>query len=311
MNILCTGGAGFLGSNLCEELMKGKNNIFCLDDLNDYYDPQLKVSNLVDTGVDFVECDILNAQHLFSVADDFHPEVIVHLAAQPGVRISVEDPVRTHDVNTRGTLNVLEVAKKLKCRKVVFASSSSVYGDKSLIQSEQPSLETDVLNPISPYGVSKMMCEHYLRVYHELYGLEYVALRYFTVYGPRIRPDLAVSKFIKSAYANEPIQIYGDGSKTRDYTYVGDVVDATIKSITYGSGVYNIGGGNLATVNQLANKIIDIVGSGSIEYIEDQLGDVNHTFSNTLKAEKELGWTPKTEFYEGLQKTVEWVTRNE
>jgi len=302
-SILVTGGAGFIGSHLCERLVKGGYDVVCLDNFDDYYSPRIKKANIRGLDCKLVRVDIRDYGKVKAAVGKAKPDYIIHEAAQAGVRASVVNPLKTNEVNVNGTLNLLEAAKDAGLKKFVFASSSSIYGKIHHL----PFDEEHPKNPISQYGVSKLACEHYLRVYGELFGLKSVALRYFTVYGPRIRPDLAIHKFTKTALEGGKLQVYGDGSKSRDFTYVTDAVDATVKALKKGSGVYNVGGGTVISVKELAERIIGQVGSGSIKYVADQKGDVEHTMSDTSRARRELGWKPKVRFEEGLEETVEWV----
>ena len=313
-NVLITGGAGFIGSQVCRDLLDDEKeyNVYCLDNFDPYYHRIIKEQNIAGLDINLLRIDLLDTdklQELFAVID---PEYVIHLAAQPGVRASLNNPLKTSMVNVEATLNLLEVIRNSNVKKTVFASSSSVYGNRlNAKYGTVKSLdESQMLSPISPYGVSKMCCEHNFRVYKELYGMDYVGLRYFTVYGERIRPDLAIHKFTKSAFLGKELEIYGDGSKSRDLTYVGDASNATVLALSKGEGIYNIGGGHRVSVNNLANNIIQIVGKGSIKHVADQAGDVVHTLSNTEKARKELGWIPKTDFFVGLRKTVDWVIQN-
>jgi UDP-glucose 4-epimerase len=303
--ILVTGGAGFIGSHLCERLAQEGHEVTCLDNLDGYYSPKIKKGNIsqIRGGFAFVKADIRDAGKLRRLISKGGFDYVVHEAAQAGVRASVKDPLKTNEVNVGGTLNLLEAMRDSPAKKLVFASSSSVYGKVEYL----PFDEEHPKNPISPYGASKLACEHYIRVYSELYGMRYAALRYFTVYGPRIRPDLAISKFTRSALAGGELDVYGDGLKSRDVTHVSDAVDATVKALTRGAGAYNIGGGTRITVKELAEKIIALTGGGRIRYIADQMGDVDHTESDTSKALRELGWKPKVSFEDGLGQTVEWL----
>jgi len=303
--ILVTGGAGFIGSHLCERLTLEGHRVVCVDNLDDYYSPKIKRRNLKAIGGDFkfIKADIRGGKKVKSIISKEKPEYVIHEAAQAGVRASVENPLKTNDVNVSGTLNILEALLGSGVKKIVFASSSSIYGSVEYL----PFDEEHPKNPISPYGVSKLACENYLRVWRQLYGLDYVALRYFTVYGPRIRPDLAISKFTRCALSGGALEVYGNGKKSRDFTYVSDAVDATVKALTAGSGEYNIGGGTRITVKELAKKIIDLAGSGRIRYVKDQRGDVEHTESDTRLARAELEWRPKVKFDVGLAQTVGWI----
>lgn len=300
-----TGGAGFIGSHLCERLVSDGHEVVCLDNFDDYYSPKIKRENVASAGDNYtlVEADIRDGNALKGIVSDADPDYVIHEAAQAGVRASVADPKKTCQVNVTGTLNLLEAVRDSGVKKTVFASSSSVYGKIEYL----PFDEEHPKEPVSPYGASKLAAEHYFSVYGRLYGLKHVMLRYFTVYGPRIRPDLAIHKFTKAALDGGQLTVYGDGKKSRDFTHVTDAVDATVKSMKKGEGAYNIGGGTRVTVNELAEKIIELVGSGTIKYINDQAGDVTHTESDTKKAQKELGWKPQVGFDEGLSQTIEWV----
>lgn len=306
MNILVTGGAGFIGSHIIDRLVNSGHFTICLDNFDPYYDVNLKRRNispyLDNSNYELVEGDILDIELLKKIIKDNSIELIFHEAAQAGVRISVENPFKTHEINTTGTLAVLEAARLAGVKKVIFGSSSSVYGKVEYLpfDEEHPNI------PISPYGVSKLMAENYLRVYSEIHGLKTTSLRYFTVYGPRMRPDLAISIFTKKALNNEDIEIFGDGEKTRDFTYITDIVDANIEAIDKGDGeIYNIGSGNNISVNELAQKIIDIIDSKSkITYIAKQKGDVDHTWANVDKARKELGWEPHVTVDQGIKMFV-------
>lgn len=231
-------------------------------------------------------------------------DYVFHQAAQAGVRISVDNPIKPHEVNATGTLNLLDTAKDADVKKIINASSSSVYGKMKYL----PFDESHPTEPVSPYGVSKLMAEHYCRVFQELYDLNTVSLRYFTVYGPHMRPDLAIHIFMHSALLNEPITIFGDGTKSRDFTYIQDIVQANIKAMNKGSGVYNIGGGHNITVQQLAEKIIAVARSTSkINYEDAVKGDAEHTSANIKKAEDDLGWVPKITIDEGLEIYKKWI----
>ncbi|MBD3387533.1 MAG: NAD-dependent epimerase/dehydratase family protein [Candidatus Altiarchaeales archaeon] len=305
MKVLVSGGAGFIGSHICERLVNEGHEVVCVDNLDGYYSPEVKRRNIgsFDGDFTFIEGDIRDGVFLKGLVDGESPEYVIHEAAQAGVRASVADPLKTCEVNIQGTINVLEAVKESNVRKLVFASSSSVYGRIEYL----PFDEEHPKNPISQYGASKLACEHYLRLYERFYGIKHTSLRYFTVYGPRIRPDLAIHKFARTALTGGRLELYGDGSKSRDFTYVSDAVDATLKALKKGGEVYNVGGGARVTVKELAEKIIELAGGGTISYIKDQMGDVMHTESNTEKARRELCWNPVKDFEEGLRETVEWV----
>jgi UDP-glucose 4-epimerase len=284
--------------------------VVCLDNFDDYYNPQIKKGNIEPfteyPNFTLIDGDIRDMHLLKKIMTD--TDYIFHEAAQAGVRISVNNPIKSHDVNATGTLNLLEAAKNADVKKIINASSSSVYGNMRYL----PFDEKHPNEPVSPYGVSKLMAEHYCRVFQELYDLKTVSLRYFTVYGPRMRPDLAIHIFMHKALQNEPITIFGDGTKSRDFTYIQDIVQANIRAMNKGSGVYNIGGGNNITVQQLAEKIIFITRSASkILYENDVKGDVEHTSANIKKAEMELGWIPKITIDEGLEIYKKWIQKSQ
>jgi UDP-glucose 4-epimerase len=307
MKILVTGGAGFIGSHLVEHFLQQDGyEVSCLDNFDTYYDPKIKKQHiekfLQNPRFKLVKGDIRDTGLLKKILAD--TDYVFHEAAQAGVRISVDNPKKPHDVNATGTLNLLEVAKEADVRKIINASSSSVYGKTKYL----PFDEIHPTEPVSPYGITKLMTEHYCRVFEELYGLKTVSLRYFTVYGPRMRPDLAIHIFMQKALKNEPIVIFGDGAKTRDFTYIDDVVRANVLAMNKGSGIYNIGGGHTITIRQLAEKIIENTKSESrIQYEKDILGDAENTAADIRKAETELGWKPITTIDQGLEIYKQWI----
>jgi UDP-glucose 4-epimerase len=307
-HFLITGGAGFIGSHIPDALLSSGNYVICIDNLDSYYNPEIKRKNiepnLVNENYAFIEGDIRDKNLLKKVIHENSIDYIFHNAAQAGVRISVKDPVKPHEVNTTGTLNILMASLDSSVKKVINASSSSVYGKVKYL----PFDEGHPNQPVSPYGVSKLAAEHYCRVFYEVYGLRTTSLRYFTVYGPRMRPDLAISIFTRKALKNEPIEIFGTGEKTRDFTYISDVVHANMCALSKGDGeIYNIGSGNRISVSELADKIIAITKSKSnVIHAQSQKGDAEHTLANVEKAKNELGWSPRVGIDEGLTKYVEW-----
>jgi UDP-glucose 4-epimerase len=305
---LITGGAGFIGSWLAERLAKEGNQVVCIDNFSSYYDPNIKRKNIepsLKTGnARMVEGDICDYPLLENAVKESGADCIFHLAAQPGIRASVENPQKAYEVNIGGTLSVLRCARKLGVKKVVNASSSSVIGKIGYM----PIDEKHPTVPISPYGVSKLSAEHFCRVFSELYGMNIVSLRYFTVYGPRMRPDLAISIFTKKMMGGEPIEVFGDGRQTRDFTFVDDAVDATILASRKGAGVYNIGGGNNIVLNDVIRKLEALTGSKTrIKHTAPMQGDVSDTLADNRKARKELGWNPRTKIDDGLKAYVDWV----
>lgn len=306
MKALVTGGAGFIGSHIIERLLNDGHEVVCLDKFDPYYDPDIKKENispyLLSEQFTLIEGDINDRLLLQKAMEGC--EYVFHEAAQAGVRISVEHPMKPHVANASGTLALLETAVEAGVKKVINASSSSVYGTVRYL----PFDESHPTLPVSPYGVSKLAAEHYCRVFSDLFGLQTVSLRYFTVYGPRMRPDLAISIFTHAALDNKPINIFGDGTKTRDFTYIDDIVEANLLAMKTGSGEFNIGGGHNISINELAEEIIRANGSSSpIEYYPSVKGDAEHTFANTTKAEQELGWKATTPIIKGLQRYAAWV----
>lgn len=257
---------------------------------------------LINPRFELIKGDIRDTDLLKKILPDV--EYVFHEAAQPGIRISVRDPQRSHEVNCSGTLNLLKIARDTQVQKIINASSSSVYGKTKYL----PYDEAHPTEPVSPYGITKLMAEHYCRIFEELYGLASVSLRYFTVYGPRMRPDLAIHDFMQKSLRNEPLVIFGDGTKSRDFTYIDDVVRANILAMNRGSGAYNIGGGYTITIQQLAEKIIRITKSKSaLVYEKNVLGDAGHTAADTRKAGRELGWKPAISFDQGLENYKQWL----
>jgi UDP-glucose 4-epimerase len=308
MNVIVTGGCGFIGSHICEAIALNGSRVLCIDNLDGYYDAKIKRKNISGIKGDFkfVKIDVREGVRLKNLVSRFGPDYVIHAAAQPGVRASINDPLKTFDVNLGGMINILNIIEDLDVRKFIFTSSSSVYGEVKYL----PFDEEHPTSPLSPYGVSKLACEKYLKAFSNIHRLKYATLRYFSVYGPRIRPDLAIARFVRAALADSELEIYGDGSKSRDFTYVSDAVDATLKALENGCGEYNIGGGLELTVKALAKKVIDAVGGGRIRYVGDQVGEVEHTVADTTKARKELGWSPSHDFKTGLSETIKWVRKN-
>lgn len=307
MRTLITGVAGFIGSHLAEGLLKLGWEVKGIDSFTDYYSRKIKEDNLrnlkEDKGFSFQEEDLLE----LNLKKDLEEiDYLFHLAAQPGVRKSwgknFEHYIRN---NITVTQRLLEEAKKLSLKKFVLISSSSVYGESPL-----PMREDNVLRPISPYGVTKLASENLGCLYYKSYKLPVVTLRYFTVYGPRQRPDMAFHRFITAILNNEEITIYGDGNQTRDFTYISDVVGATIAGaqceIT--GEIINIGGGAQVTVNETLRILEEIIKKKArVKYIEKQRGDVLHTFADISKAKRLLNYQPKVELREGLEKEIAWL----
>ena len=308
MKCLVTGAAGFVGSMLSERLLDLGHEVVGIDCLTDYYSPEIKRANLRNASSSpkfrFVEADLLDADLRGLVGE---ADWIFHQAAQPGVRMSWGS---RFDIYVRNnilvTQRLLETAKGSGIRRVVYASSSSVYGDSP----ELPLRETARPQPVSPYGVTKLAAEHLCYLYYANYGVPTVSLRYFTVYGPRQRPDMGFHQFIKSALLGGEIVIYGDGEQTRDFTYISDAVEANILAADSEKApgrVFNIGGGSRISVNGVLDILRDLVGDLNVRHAEEQKGDVRHTMSDTTAAREALGYSPKASIRDGLAREVEWM----
>ena len=310
MNCLVTGAAGFIGSTLSERLLKLGHRVTGIDCLTDYYSLEVKRANLktalASSSYEFIEDDLLNLD-LRGLLEGI--DWVFHQAAQPGVRLSWGSYFAVYVRNNiLVTQKLLEAAKGSDIRKLVYASSSSVYGDSP----ELPLVETARPQPISPYGVTKLAGEHLCHLYCVNYGVPTTSLRYFTVYGPRQRPDMAFNKFIRSALKGEQIIVFGDGEQTRDFTYISDAVEANIlaaESEEAVGRVLNIGGGSRISVNAVLDILTELVGPLNVRHEEDQKGDVRHTMSETTAAREVLGYSPKVGIREGLAREVEWMRR--
>lgn len=311
MNILITGGAGFIGSTLTEKLLKENNNIFVIDNFNDYYDIRLKETNvkpfLENKNYNLFRGDICDRALVKQIFEENNIECVIHIAARAGVRTSLEDPLEYVRSNIEGTINILENMKNFACKKIVFASSSSVYGN---CHAEKFSEDLKITEPISPYAATKSACEQFIYTYSKLYDIQAVCLRFFTVYGPKQRPDLAIRKFIELIEQDKPIPVYGDGTTIRDYTYIDDIIDGIYKAIEYNKTQYeiiNLGGGSPVTLNQMIETIeIVLDKKAQINRLPMQPGDVERTVSDITKAQHLLGYNPQTSFEEGIRKFVQW-----
>ena len=305
--ILVTGCAGFIGSHLCEKLLNQGLKVTGLDNIDPYYSVEWKENNLKMLkkypNFNFVRGSILDSKTVKDVVKNV--EIVYHLAALAGVRNSIKNPIRYCETDIIGTVKLLNASRKTDVKKFVFASSSSVYGE--VAEKELPVKEERKLNPISPYALAKVQGEEWCKMFEKVYGLRTVSLRYFTVFGPRQRPDEAFSKFIGSIMKGDGIEIYGDGNQTRDFTFVGDVVDGTVLACERGKGIYNIGSSNRISVNEMVSLIEKNMGNkAKIKHIERQQGDVTHTWSDINKAEVELGYKPKVSIEEGIKRHIEW-----
>ena len=308
--ILVTGGAGFIGSHLCEHLLKMNHQVVCVDNFNSFYDPLIKERNIssVKNNKEFslFKADIRNRNELSDIFKKSRPELIIHLAAMPGVRPSIENPFLFFDVNVTGTLVVLETMRSFGINKMIFASSSSVYGNNSKV----PFSESDpVENQISPYASSKRACELLCYTYHSLYKFDIFCLRFFTVYGPRQRPDLAIHKFTSRILENKPIQVFGDGNTSRDYTYISDIIEGIYKSVIRlkGFNIYNLGESRTISLSNMIGTLENALGKEAIkEFLPPQPGDVERTFADISKARNELDYDPVFDFKKGIEEFVRW-----
>lgn len=311
MNFLVTGGAGFIGSHVCERLLRSGHSVWAFDDLNSFYSPAIKEQNLRDIaslGKPFtlVKGKLEDAKALLDLFGQVGFDEVIHLAAHAGVRPSLLEPATFQRVNVEGTVNVLEAARKNGVKKLVIASSSSVYG----VNSRVPFAESDpVFSAISPYAASKLACEALGHVYHHVYGLDVAMLRFFTVYGPRQRPDLAIHKFAKLISAGESIPVFGDGSTARDYTFIDDIVDGIIACTDrpLGFEILNLGGSQTVTLARLIELLELALGRKAIINRQpNQPGDVPLTCADVTKSHRLLGYSPKVSITEGIPRFIEW-----
>lgn len=313
-----TGGAGFIASTLTERLLKEGNKVVTIDNFCDYYDPKLKEDNiknfLNNENYKLYRGDIRNREDIKTILDENKVDIIIHLAAMAGVRPSIENPLLYQEVNGIGTQNILEEAKLHNIKNLVMASSSSVYGNCI----EVPFREDMIVDfAISPYAATKKANEVMAHVYHKLNNMNIIMLRFFTVYGPKQRPDLAINKFTKLLLEGKEIPMYGDGSTSRDYTYVNDIVDGICKSCDYtfnNNDVYEII--NLGSNNPISLKeMIEVIGrtlgiEPVIKELPMQPGDVDRTYADISKAKKLLNYEPKTSFNDGIRKFIDWYLNN-
>lgn len=322
---LITGAAGFIGSHLVDRLLVEGWDVIGVDNFDPFYDPAIKRRNLAQAlehpRFTLVEADIRDLDSLcpaFALccaphsppptSHTPHP-VIVHLAARAGVRPSIEDPIGYYEANVRGTQNMLELAREWGVEQFVFASSSSVYGVNPDVPWRE---EDDVLRPISPYAASKVAGELLGHVYSHLYGIRFVALRVFTAYGPRQRPDLAIHKFARLMLEGKPIPIYGDGSSLRDYTYIADLVEGIRAAMDYQGSLYeiiNLGSGRPVKLLDMVRALEEALGvKANLEFLPPQAGDVSQTWADIRKAQRSLDWHPHTDLVQGLSRFAAWLT---
>jgi UDP-glucuronate 4-epimerase len=315
MNFLVTGGAGFIGSHVCERLLRDGHSVWAFDDLNPFYDPQFKQRNLREIQslakpFEFVHGDITDAAALAEIFSSVKFDQVIHLAARAGVRPSLEQPALYQRVNVEGTVNVLEAARKSGVKKIIIASSSSVYG----LNSKVPFSESDpIFSAISPYAASKLACEALGHVYHHIYKMDVTMLRFFTVYGPRQRPDLAVRKFATLIATGKSIPVFGDGSTARDYTFVSDTVEGIIAATKkeFGFEIFNLGESETVSLSRMIGLLEAALGKKAIVDRQPlQPGDVPVTFANISKAREKLDYNPKVKFEQGIKLFADWFQKS-
>jgi len=309
-SILVTGAAGFIGSHLCEALLERGDRVVGLDNFNDFYDPAIKRANLAGPlarpGFALVEGDIRDAAAVARVFREHAPTSVVHLAAMAGVRPSLQDPALYHDVNCTGTAVVLQAARAAGVGRFVFGSSSSVYGGNPQVPFHE---DDDVSRPVSPYAATKRANELTCHTFHHLYGMDIACLRFFTVYGPRQRPEMAIHKFVRLTEAGQPLPLFGDGRSERDYTYVDDILDGVLKAHDQSRGfrVYNLGESRTISLRDLVAAIGRATGKEPrVDWQPPQPGDVPRTYADIGRAKAELGYAPKVDLDEGLRRFVAW-----
>jgi UDP-glucuronate 4-epimerase len=311
MRTIVTGGAGFIGSHLVDRLLADGHEVVAVDNFDPFYGRAVKEANLAAAKqcprFRLVALDIRDAAGSQALVASTRPEVIVHLAARAGVRPSIDDPALYTEVNVLGTVHWLEAASRLEPRpRFIYASSSSVYGDRPTV----PFRETDPVDqPVSPYAATKKACELLAHTFHHLHGLPATGLRFFTAYGPRNRPDLAIAKFTRLIDQGEPVTMFGEGRTQRDYTYVGDVVDGIIRAIDKCEGhhLYNLGNSDPTELRAMIDAIAAALGKEPIiQQLPEQPGDVRQTYADITRARTELGYAPQTPFRDGLARYVAW-----
>jgi len=306
VNLLVTGGAGFIGSHLVERLLGAGHTVTVVDDFNDFYDPEVKRRN-TESFRDFViEADIRDANRLHGVFSETRFDAILHLAARAGVRPSIAQPQLYTEVNIAGTQNLLELAREFGVKKFIFASSSSVYGVNQKVPFSE---DYPIFKPISPYAATKLAGEALCHVYHHLYGLNVVCLRFFTVYGPRQRPDLVIHKFTRAIFHGKPIEVYGDGTSRRDYTYIDDILQGVLACLDreFGFEIINLGESQTVQLLDLVQLVEKSLGKKADRRpLPEQPGDVPITCADITKARKLLGYNPQIPIESGIPRFVEW-----
>jgi len=312
MKIIVTGGAGFIGSHVVQTLLMQGHEVCILDDFNDFYDPAIKRANVAafHFSVEIDEIDLRNGEAVLQVMKRFHPEAVIHLAARAGVRPSILDPKLYIDTNITGTFHVLEAARLTGCRKVIFASSSSVYGLSKTVPFRE---DLPILQTLSPYAATKIAGEQLCGNYVNLHAMRIVCLRFFTVYGPGQRPDLAIHSFTDAIEHSRPIKQFGDGTTRRDYTYIDDIVQGVLGALSFVEGddalfeIFNLGENETTTLAKMISSIEKALGKKAIiEKLPEQKGDMPLTAADITKARTLLGYAPKTPIREGIPKFVQW-----
>jgi UDP-glucuronate 4-epimerase len=313
MRILVTGGAGFIGSHLVEKLLAAGHEVAVLDDFNDFYDPQIKHANIAGFAKD-VTMHHVDLRDGASVRNLFHRqkfETVAHLAARAGVRPSIQHPQLYYDTNISGTLHLLDAASVTKVERFIFASSSSVYGASKTVPFSEDQHLTQTL---SPYAATKIAGEFLCSTFSHLYQMPVIALRYFTVYGPRQRPDLAIHQFTRRIHAGQPIDQFGDGSTRRDYTYIDDVIQGTMAALKYDGplfDIFNLGESETIQLQDLIGAIENALEKkAKINRLPEQAGDMPLTCADISKARKLLGYNPTTRFSDGLPRFIDWFLRS-
>lgn len=314
MTILVTGGAGFIGSHLCEALVKTNHRVICYDNFDDFYNPVIKEQNIATclghSNFILVRNDILDTDTLRRTFESDSIDAVIHLAARAGVRPSIQNPKLYQKVNVEGTVNVLEVLREFSVKKLILASSSSVYGNNEKV----PYSEKDNVDcTISPYAATKKACEVLAYTYHHLYQIDTFCLRFFTVYGPRQRPEMAIHSFTKSIYEGTALKLFGDGSSQRDYTYIDDIIDGIVKCLDHFNGyeILNLGESKTTRLIDLVRMIEERVGKkAQIEWLPMQPGDVKVTFADITKAKRLIDYDPKTLIQAGIEQFVHWFRNN-
>ncbi len=315
MHICVTGGAGFIGGHLCRRLLNDDHRVTAIDNFDPFYPRTMKeegIENFPRERFTLIETNICNTDAILHALHARDMDAIVHLAARAGVRPSIEAPMAYEETNVGGTQSMLEVAQELGIGTFIYGSSSSVYGNNDKV----PFAEADpVREPISPYAATKRSGELLAHTFHHLYDITTYCLRFFTVYGPRQRPDLAIHKFARQLLTDQPITMYGDGTSRRDYTYVADIVDGIVRSLRRAKGldnpeyeIINLGGSETTQLKDLISGIAEAMDiTPEIEQLPTQPGDVERTYADISKAEELLDWAPETPIDEGLQKFADWV----